>query len=307
MANTFINPLEDAGFKVLFGPRTGRNNMLNFLRALLPQLGITEIEYLDTEQMGLSPEEGRSVFDLSVQTGDGSRVIIEMQKTNLRYFNYRSVYYTSHAVQVQAARERERQRNGLIARRCEPYWNYWFPPVYFIGVLVNGMGGRKMDGDAPCVREFRLRDKKTGEDMGVELNYLYLCLDRFSKSAEESRDPVDRFMYSLKNISSLEEMPESFGDSEAMTELYGRSMLANLPTDTLHEMEVHRNMTTKNDILVALAEAREDAREIALTEGESIGMSKGKSEVARALLQENIPIETIARATGLSAEQIRAL
>ena len=169
MANTFINPLDDAGFKVLFGPKTGKTNMLNFLRVLLPELGITEIEYLDTEQMGLSPEEGKSVFDLSVLTGDGSRVIIEMQKTNLRYFNYRSVYYTSHAVQVQAARERERQRQDLIDRRCEPFWNYWFPPVYFIGVLLNGMGGpdTKTGGASSYIHEFRLRDKNTGKDMGV--------------------------------------------------------------------------------------------------------------------------------------------
>ena len=74
-------------------------------------------------------------------------------------------------------------------------------------------------------------------------------------------------------------------------------------------------MTTKNDILVAIAEAREDAREMALAEGETIGMSKGeargraegKSEVARAMLLEKISVETIARVTGLSAEQIRAL
>ena len=327
MENTFINPLEDPCFKTLFGPKIGRKNMLNFLRALLPQLGIAEIEYLDTEQMGLSPEEGKSVFDLSVLTGDGSRVIIEMQKTNLRHFNYRSVYYTSHAVQVQAARERDRQRDELIARRCEPYWNYWFPPVYFIGVLVNGMGGQGTGDGKPYIREFRLRDTKTGEDMGVELNFCYLCLDRFCKSAEESRDLTDRFMYSLKNIYGLKEMPESFGDSEAMIELYERSMLANQPVETLHEIEVHRNMTTKNDILVAIAEAREDAREMALAEGEAIGMSKGraegkaegraegeargraegKSEVARAMLGRGMDIAVIADVTGLSTEQIRAL
>ena len=213
MANIFTDILDDRVFKVVFGAKTGKTNMINFLRALLPDLGITEIEYLDTEQMGLSPEEGKSVFDLSVLTGDGSRVIVEMQKTNLRYFNYRSVYYTSHAVQLQAARERKKQHSELIARHCEPFWNYWFPPVYFIGVLVNGMGRTDRlhcspKSETPYIREFRLLEKNTGEDLGVELNYLYLCLDRFCKSAEESKDPVDRFLYSLKNIAGLEEKPE---------------------------------------------------------------------------------------------------
>ena len=236
-----------------------------------------------------------------------------MQKTNLRYFNYRSVYYTSHAVQVQAAHERERQRGELIARHCEPFWNYWFPPVYFIGILVNGMGGPASEPDAfpDYVRQFRLREKNTGEDMGVELNYIYLCLDRFRKSAEESREPIDRFMYSLKNISGLEEMPEGFGDSEEMAELFKRSLWANLPVDTAHEIEIHKNMTTKNDILVALAEAREDAREKALAEGEAKGkaegITEGKVEVARAMLKEALPIETICRVTGLTKEQVRNL
>ena len=319
MEHIFINPLDDTCFKVIFGPKLGYNNMLNFLRALLPELGISEIEYLDTEQTGLSPEEGKSVFDLSVLTGDGSRVIIEMQKTNLRFFNYRSVYYTSHAVQLQATRERERQRAELIARHREPYWNYWFPPVYFIGVLVNGMGGPGFDSDtshnSPYIREFRLRDKNTGEDMGVELNYLYLCLDRFNKSAKESKNPVDRFMYSLKNIAGLKEMPESFGDSEEMIELYDRSLTANLPLETIHEIEIHKNMTTKNDILVALAEAREDEHAKALAEGvakgeakgRAEGMAEGKTEVARAMLKENIPFETICRITGFTPEQMELI
>lgn len=313
MANVFTDILDDRVFKVVFGAKTGRTNMINFLRALLPDLGITEIEYLDTEQMGLSPEEGKSVFDLSVLTGDGSRVIVEMQKTNLRYFNYRSVYYTSHAVQLQAARERERQRSELIVQHCEPFWNYWFPPVYFIGVLVNGMGGGVQSdrnssfrqsyarSQTTYIKEFRLRDKNSGEDMGVDLNYIYLCLDRFCKSAEESKDPVDRFMYSLKNIAGLEEMPESFGDSGEMVELYKRSMTANLPAETIHEIEIHRNMTTRNDILVALAEAREDAAR----EATAKALAEGKAEVARAMLREGLPLETIYRVTGLTKTQVQ--
>ncbi len=156
---------------------------------------------------------------------------------------------------------------------------------------------------ASYIHEFRLRDKNTGKDMGVELNYLYLCLDRFEKSAEESKDPIDRFMYSLKNISGLNEMPRSFGDSEEMIELYEHSMMANLPTDTIYEIEAHRNMTTKNDILVALAEAREDEHAKALAEGEA----RGKTEVAKAMLAKDFPVDVIASVTGLDLEQISNL
>ncbi|MBQ0005834.1 MAG: hypothetical protein KBS57_00290, partial [Alistipes sp.] len=68
----------------------------------------------------------------------------------------------------------------------------------------------------------------------------------------------------------------------------------------IHEIEIHKNMTTKNDILVALAEAREDEHAKALAEGEA----KGRTEVARAMMKENIPLETICRITGFTPEQM---
>lgn len=62
-------------------------------------------------------------------------------------------------------------------------------------------------------------------------------------------------------------------------------------------------MTTKNDILVALAEAREDAREEALAEGSAAK----QVEIARAMLAKNSSVEFIASVTGLTEEQVRNL
>ena len=74
-------------------------------------------------------------------------------------------------------------------------------------------------------------------------------------------------------------------------------------------------MTTERVIINQKAFARneglEQGRAEGFAKGEAIGMSKGRaegrSEVARAMLLENISVETIAKVTGLSAEQIRAL
>ncbi len=35
MEHIFINPLDDTCFKLIFGPKVGYNNMLNFLRGLM--------------------------------------------------------------------------------------------------------------------------------------------------------------------------------------------------------------------------------------------------------------------------------
>lgn len=96
-----------------------------------------------------------------------------------------------------------------------------------------------------------------------------------------------------------------------MVELYERSMTANLPLETIHEIEIHKNMTTENDILVALAEAREDAAleatAKALAEGEARGRAEGKAGVARAMLEKKSPVDFIASVTGLTEAQVRSI
>ena len=64
----YCDPRNDRAFKFLFSEQRGKQNMLNFLRALLPHLGITDIAYLNTEQMGHSPEEAKAIYDLVVLT-----------------------------------------------------------------------------------------------------------------------------------------------------------------------------------------------------------------------------------------------
>ena len=290
------------------------------MKNVLPHLDITDIEYLNTEQMGFSIDEAKSNFDLSVLLSDGSRIIVEMQKTNLRYFNYRSVYYFTHAVQLQARNERERQREALKAAGERPFWNYHFQPVYFIGVLLHGMGGRDSEsGSGSYVERYRLREVETGEDMKFDGNFIYLRLDRFDKSAEESVDPIDRFIYSLKHISGMERMPESFEGCREMDDFYDIALEANQPPEIRHEIEIKSNMTTENDILVAIAEAREDAAIEGMAEGMAKGLAegleKGKSEgkakaareIAGKLKSLGLSAEDIAKATGLTEEEIKAL
>ncbi len=45
----------------------------------------------------------------------------------------------------------------------------------------------------------------------------------------------------------------------------------------------------------------------AIEKGKTEGLSQGKAEVAKNLLEMGVPAETVAKATGLSAEEIAAL
>ena len=67
---------------------------------------------------------------------------------------------------------------------------------------------------------------------------------------------------------------------------------------------VHSHITHLYGILEL---AKKKGLEKGLEKGMEKGMEKGKEEVAREMLKEQFPAETIARLTGLTEEQVRAL
>jgi len=305
----FLNPLEDEPFKIIFG-QNNKRNMINLLRAVLNR-DIDDIEYIDTEKLGICIGESRSQYDLSVLFADGTRCIVEMQKTNLRYFNYRSVYYCSHLVQLQARLEREEQRKAQLKKDKKPFWNYHFKPVYMIGILEHG--SEEMDEalsqQSDYLFHYRNIEKNCGADMKVDVNFLFLHLDKFNKSETESKSLLDQFAYALKHMKQDQKQPDGFS-SEEIQNLYDSARLANLSPEEAHNIEIHKNMTTENDILVALSEERERALAEGITkgiaEGEAKGRAEGKTEgevnVAKAFLASGMSAEEISRITGLPKE-----
>jgi len=195
MAQVFVNPLKDIGFKILFRKK---RNMVAFLETILERK-IDNLEYIDTEQLGVAIDENKARFDLAVKFADGTTCVIEMQRACLQYFNYRAVFYASHLVQRQANEEHERQFELLKMIHERQHWNYYFCPVYFIGILENGWGDSKKT-EGPILEHFRLKETSTGADMNVDYNFVFLRLDRFAKHELECITPLDQFAYSLKNM-----------------------------------------------------------------------------------------------------------
>jgi len=325
MAQVYINPLEDSGFKILFRKK---RSMIGFLETVLER-EIENLEYIDTEQLGVTIDENKARFDLAVKFADGTTCVVEMQRACLQYFNYRAVFYASHLVQRQATDEHERQFETLKKNRERPYWNYYFCPVYFIGILENGWGDFKAN-EGPILEHFRLKELSTGSDMNVDYNFVFLRLDRFDKKESECVSPLDQFAYSLKNMGKEDLIPNTF-NSDTITNLYDDAMIANLTPDIAHELIRSGIMTTENDWLVAISEARERAIKEGLELGRAEGIEKGMAEgieqgieqgiekgiekgieqgiesVARRMKSSGMPAQTIASLTGMTIDSIKSL
>ena len=67
----YIDPLTDWGFKRLFGTEANKEILSGFLEVLFPDKVIRDIRYLNPEQLGLTREDRKSVFDVCCKTDSG--------------------------------------------------------------------------------------------------------------------------------------------------------------------------------------------------------------------------------------------
>ena len=92
----FIYPLTDWGFKRIFGDK---ELMMDFLNSLLEgERVITDLEYLNTEQIPEDYDGRRTVYDLYCKTDTGEYIIVEMQNRRQTCFKDRALYYMAKSV-----------------------------------------------------------------------------------------------------------------------------------------------------------------------------------------------------------------
>ena len=302
----YIDLMFDRGFKRVFGKPANKDLLIALLNAVLPEKGIVDLTYLNTETEGLGPESKKTTFDVQCSLGDGSRIIVEVQNSNQAYFKERVLYYASLPILEQLDKGDE----------------YRLYPVYVISILDFAL--KHDDWDGRIRSSYSLREDICGERMTDALQFVFLELGRFHKTEAELDNDLEKWYFCLLRMRNLAKRPASM-QAEVFKRLFDVSEVAALPKE--EQEQYIRDMTTERDIINQKAFARNEGLEQGLArgraEGEAIGMSKGRaegrsegraegkaegrSEVARAMLLENISIETIAKVTGLSAEQIRAL
>ena len=93
MTGRYVNPYTDFGFKLLFGTPMNKDLLIGFLNALLrDEAEITDVTYLNAEQLGRAEGDRKAVFDVYCENVKGERFIVEMQKARQKFFKDRSVF-----------------------------------------------------------------------------------------------------------------------------------------------------------------------------------------------------------------------
>ena len=223
-ASVFIDPRTDFGFKRLFGEK---DLMTDFLNSVLG-ISIVDLEYRNTVRTGVSKDEKATIFDLYCSTGTGEKFIVEMQNLPHEHFIDRIVHYAARLIQQQGKRGKG--------------WDYQLPPIYSVNI-VDFKLDKKIITDK-YLSYIQLLDRDTKKVFYDKLSLVFLELPRFNKPEEKLETNVDYWMYALKNMPNLNELPDIL-DAEVFKKMFDLAKIAKMTAEqqndyykSLHDMNI---------------------------------------------------------------------
>jgi predicted transposase/invertase (TIGR01784 family) len=275
MREKYINPFTDFGFKKLFGTEYNKDLLIDFLNQVLgDREQIKDLTYLNSEKLGKTQSDRKAIFDLYCENEQGDKFIIELQNVPQQYFKDRSIFYATFPIQEQAEKGHQ--------------WDYNLKAVYTISILNFSFA----DTQERYFREIALIDKATGEVFYDKLSFIYLEIPRFKKEEEDLVTHFDKWMYVLKNLHRLQDIPKKLQE-KIFKKLFQQAEIAQLTPEEMRTYE--ESLKTYWDNYSVLETAKKQGKE------------EGRREIARELKKEGDPIEKISRITGLTKEEIEKL
>ena len=289
MTGRYVNPYTDFGFKLLFGTPMNKDLLIGFLNALLrDEAEITDVTYLNAEQLGRSEGDRKAVFDVYCENVKGERFIVEMQKARQKFFKDRSVFYSTFPI-------REQAKAGD--------WDYELKSVYTVGIL-NFVFDEDKDDEEYYHHEVKLMDVERKEVFYDKLTFIYLEMPKFRKDITEAGTMFEKWMFVLKNLATLLDRPAALQE-RVFKRLFEAAEIARFTETEMKDYE--ESLKNLRDLGNVLDTAKEEGRKEGLKEGLKEGEKRKGMEIARKLLASGLPEEFIAGSTGLTLEEIREL
>ena len=111
-------------------------------------------------------------------------------------------------------------------------------------------------------------------------------------------------MYLLRHLPELDTQPQPFQDA-VFLQLFEVAEIANFSQD---EQDIYQDsLKYYRDLNNVIATSRQEGVEEGIEQGIEQGRKTEKLEIARSLLKQGLPVETISEATGLSIPDIEEL
>lgn len=265
IAPIYIDPTTDYGFKRIFGSEVNKDLLIAFLNNLFRgRKTIQDLLYNKNEHVGDAEVMGNVIFDLTCTADNGEQFIIEVQRSTQVNLKRRMLYYGSKLIADQAPKGKRKE------------WNYGISEVYVI-VLMDGFAMPDHKDSKKFLHDICLCNRDTGEIFYEDLGFIYLELINFVKVEADLESDLDKWLYILKNMSTMERLPV-YLRKPIFEKLFQVAEYSKLSKE---EREMYdTSLKRKWDNKAVLDYAREEG----LQKGIEQGIEKGKQEVVENLL-----------------------
>ena len=290
----YISLLTDFGFKRIFGTAPNKDLLINFLNSLFDgRKVIKSLKYSNSEHAGDIYTERKAIFDVYCESMDGEKFIVEMQNASQKYLKDRTLYYSTFPIREQAPKG--------------DAWDYKLNPIYTIALVNYDMKEEAFDNQE-ISHQVQLCDTATKRVFFDKLELIYVEVAKFSKSEDELVTLYDKWLYALKNLSTLSERPASLRD-KIFDRLFQVAEIAKFTPVELREYE--DSLKTYRDLKNSLDTAEEKGRAEGLEKGRAEGRAEGQAEktieIARKMKSKGFSVADISEMIGLTEEEIEAL
>jgi predicted transposase/invertase (TIGR01784 family) len=301
ITSTYIHPLTDFGFKKLFATEANKELLLDFLNEVIKDVGkITDIQYMPTYHIGRLEENRKAVFDIFCTNDNKEYFVVEMQRAEEPFFIDRTMFYSTFPIQSQAP---------------QGSWDFNLKPVYVVSILDFTLFGAEEDAKHIIERVYLMRER-TKECFSRKLNFIYVELPKFNKTIDELETNMDRWLFCLKNLQSLNQRPEAV-QGRVFEILFKEAEIKQLTSTEMEEYK--KDVTQYSDIRRCIIHAadknlkkgREEGlikgRQEGLMKGEQIGLMKGQLMFYTNLRLKGVPDDEIPQYMGLTESELLEL
>mgnify|MGYP000590797056 FL=1 len=290
----FINPFTDYGFKKIFGQEVSKELLIEFLNDLLEgERVITDLTFLNNEQLPIYPGERIAIYDIFCTTDTGEKIIVEMQNRSQVYFKERALYYLSHAI----------VRQGVKGES----WKFDIKAVYGV-FFINFL----LDENQKLRTDVILTDRDTGKLFSDKLRQIFIALPLFNKTEAECETDFERWIFVLNNMETLNRMPFKaqkavFEKLEEIVDVHSLSEEDRVRYE--NSVNAYRDYLATIDYAAkkGVEEGFEDGLQKGIQEGIRKGQQEKALEIARSMKAMGMTSEQIMKVTGLSLAEIESL
>lgn len=196
----FVDPTTDIAFKKIFGNEAHKGILIEFLNEVLKlDFLITEIQLLNPYQAPKLEGLKETTLDIKAKDQQDNEFIVEMQVEKETGFYKRAIYYSSKAYSQQL-------------EKAEKY--HLLKPVIFLGIL-----DFKVFEHDNCFSRHLILNTENQQHNLKDLEFNFIELPKFNKQEHELTSISDKWIYFIKNASSLEHIPTNT-DTEALKQAY---------------------------------------------------------------------------------------